>query len=979
MNQPNEQKDDKKFAIKVKNKHKKANNNNNNDENDTNIPFIKKLNIKSNIITDDDINNINAENERFLQQHNQSEIMDMRQQLLSSLDPELIALLTGKSNKKSDNKTDKIKVKNKIKLSYDMEEEKDEIKEHKIENTKPKKEKTTSKSSVIRKLKPLKPKRPIIETKITEKLNIKNKINKPKQTWIHPAKEIESIVDMSVDNNAIIPGPTQKEKMEWMEPLNVQNEKAKYSKNDSIPLMLGDNPIAYYRFGFDGKVLCNDKGIIKNENKNNNTENIILSGLHHHGDEPLKPGYTINELIHLSKSSVSNQRITAIKTLMCIIQKMRCGMYGMEYSEYLWILLQEKNLIHLIIDILAIEKNVSCVIPILDLLYAVIVPMRMLFDEMNNIKNNCYCAMMSKLIYNGCHILCNSLPNVTPEGLNTNQFLEGYFNGKDDEKKQYETGSFVGQRQKKKSDMSDIWKCDVILAIVRKTQCIQYLNNVLVKYVVADDANDMYIKNILPSLLDVLMTFVMHHPEIMDIILGINGFMNNLVTIVLNDKIEWMYKCKVMDIICIMCQMNKKSIEYLVKYNKLNDFKAFIVEGIDFCDVEGKLYLSIGSLTLWRVCIKFGYDFDAFNDLFPKLIHVFTNFTMKLEQGKDETMDNKIFSLQQRQTRALLNVIDVLLENLTPDNLRRLPSITTVSWNQIAKLTEKCISVFDKMVTLDGNIMTETDYICIGGLTYIISTYFKTLREQNDETVGQSYDDLFNFAKQQCMILCKKYIATWNVPKENKLLCGLLLNKRNWTYGNIITEKGNKLWIEFPFLDGLLCDIPLSIAVIPNDEYLSKCDYLLGIIKMVESFIKINSKIVPMLIQSKFIDSIGRILLQITNKHFHFRLNRSLRSLLFNYWRIEFLLAYHILSLCNLCKSNLSEINTLNSVNIHSSACVLLECIPPGYQHLADKLLNKYILSRNYLPLLKKLSVKYLKKTNNKLLNGKLTTFYIES
>ncbi|XP_054282701.1 RNA polymerase II-associated protein 1 isoform X2 [Macrosteles quadrilineatus] len=62
------------------------------------------------------------------------------------------------------------------------------------------------------------------------------------------------------------------------------------------------------RFNFDGELLpyCEEQ---------------TTEGLHHHGDEPERPGYTLQELMQLSRSSMLQQRITAISTLSNIFVK----------------------------------------------------------------------------------------------------------------------------------------------------------------------------------------------------------------------------------------------------------------------------------------------------------------------------------------------------------------------------------------------------------------------------------------------------------------------------------------------------------------------------------------------------------------------------------------------------------------------------------------------------------------------------------
>jgi hypothetical protein len=63
------------------------------------------------------------------------------------------------------------------------------------------------------------------------------------------------------------------------------------------------------RFDFDGNILIGGEVVPE------------YLGLHHHGDEPDRPGYTLEELFLLSRSNFLQQRVLAINTLAKIIDK----------------------------------------------------------------------------------------------------------------------------------------------------------------------------------------------------------------------------------------------------------------------------------------------------------------------------------------------------------------------------------------------------------------------------------------------------------------------------------------------------------------------------------------------------------------------------------------------------------------------------------------------------------------------------------
>lgn len=75
-----------------------------------------------------------------------------------------------------------------------------------------------------------------------------------------------------------------------------------------------ENHASAFRFDFSGKVI--DSKI--------EDDTTRLAGLHNHGQDQDKPGYTIQELLHLSRSTTSSQRIIALQTL---------GRIAMTYQE----------------------------------------------------------------------------------------------------------------------------------------------------------------------------------------------------------------------------------------------------------------------------------------------------------------------------------------------------------------------------------------------------------------------------------------------------------------------------------------------------------------------------------------------------------------------------------------------------------------------------------------------------------------------
>ncbi|KAJ2157328.1 hypothetical protein GGF46_004582 [Coemansia sp. RSA 552] len=82
-----------------------------------------------------------------------------------------------------------------------------------------------------------------------------------------------------------------------------------------------DCPASKIRFAFDGQILGEAESDIPTHH-----------GLHHHGEDPDKPGYTIPELLHLSRSTVPAQRSVAVALLGRIIHKVNVGAWDTAQS-----------------------------------------------------------------------------------------------------------------------------------------------------------------------------------------------------------------------------------------------------------------------------------------------------------------------------------------------------------------------------------------------------------------------------------------------------------------------------------------------------------------------------------------------------------------------------------------------------------------------------------------------------------------------
>ncbi|XP_052766756.1 RNA polymerase II-associated protein 1-like [Mya arenaria] len=126
----------------------------------------------------------------------------------------------------------------------------------------------------------------------TESESYKSSVEKRAEDKMEPPIE--------VDSNWVHMGSVEHDKLAWMKDLPTPS--AGHSQTGTQA-----------RFDFDGNLLPPDADIPVN------------LGLHHHGDEPERAGYTLEELFTLSRSSNNQQRVLALNILAKIITQAKQG------------------------------------------------------------------------------------------------------------------------------------------------------------------------------------------------------------------------------------------------------------------------------------------------------------------------------------------------------------------------------------------------------------------------------------------------------------------------------------------------------------------------------------------------------------------------------------------------------------------------------------------------------------------------------
>ncbi|XP_062973760.1 RNA polymerase II-associated protein 1 [Elgaria multicarinata webbii] len=115
------------------------------------------------------------------------------------------------------------------------------------------------------------------------------------------------------DTDSDLPVKPQKE---WLHMNNVEFEKLEWMKDLPQPRQRKTKKGMQARFSLKGELIPPDKDFPTH------------LGLHHHGDEAERAGYSLQELFHLSRSQVIQQRTLALQVLGRIVRKAKAGEFA---------------------------------------------------------------------------------------------------------------------------------------------------------------------------------------------------------------------------------------------------------------------------------------------------------------------------------------------------------------------------------------------------------------------------------------------------------------------------------------------------------------------------------------------------------------------------------------------------------------------------------------------------------------------------
>ncbi|XP_072425369.1 RNA polymerase II-associated protein 1 isoform X2 [Chiloscyllium punctatum] len=458
----------------------------------------------------------------------------------------------------------------------------------------------------------------------TEKTHEEDQIqNLARESKTNPAKEepmdqkpTEADIPLKPEKGWVHMDVPEYEKLEWMKDLPKPRRRKTKEEMQA-------------RFSFHGDLIPPDVDLPTH------------LGLHHHGEQPEQAGYSLQELFHLVRSQVIQQRALALQTLARIIQKAKAGDFSSSLKYSILRMLLDAGLLFLLR--FSLDDSVENVIAAcVQTLKALLVS---LSDEEYLDRTFCW--------YLGASVF-PLRPNEAEED-----------DEEDDEELKVKENEKSKSKEDKKAD-PDVARADAVKGLL-KMKVLQRLRYIL--EVVRPVAS------VTLDILEILTRIARHSSEACNQILGCPRLLETIVSEFLPStwniqtprsgelitNIHGVPVAAAMKLTRVLASAGRNMSAILLnKHNMKERIGRFVAE--DPCDLplerQEAFALSIEALRLWAVAANYGQACDLYKDLYPALMKMLQTLPKLTSQPME---DDELYGFYMQRAEVLV----CLLINVT--------------------------------------------------------------------------------------------------------------------------------------------------------------------------------------------------------------------------------------------------------------------------------------------------------------------------
>ncbi|KAL4237863.1 RNA polymerase II associated protein 1 [Mactra antiquata] len=499
-------------------------------------------------------------------------------------------------------------------------------------------------------------------------------------------------------------------KKDWVHMDKIEYDKLEWMKDLPPPKTEGSKSGQTARFDFQGNLVQADADIPVNV------------GLHHHGDEPERAGYTLEELFTLARSTNVQQKVIALTTLSKIIKQAKEGNLSTLVQSPILPCIIDAGVIFLLRW--SLDDNVE----------SVMASTVAAFNAL--LVNHADEKALNKVFhwYQGNRVTCQASSEPESVGIK----LPG-----DTDEKPEQTDA-------------DVAKHDGILALGTRMNFIQRLAYILDK--VRPQAPTVI------AILQILTKMCRHSRKMAYEVFKCSNLVDVITTQFLpatwkasdmSEPISNVYGVplkEAMSLVCTMCQAGRNMASLLLSKYKIEErLMRFIitdVRDIGLPDIEAH-GLQMACYNTWKVCLAYGLADNVFIETYPKIVERLTSHTDMIEQD--------IYTIE--RVSALISCLDMsVCVAVTPrkqqgfnnsedtmEDIKEEPVLPDINWSHVADLIQPIRLLLQNSlnkIAFSYQIKKQSLQLPIACLNFITTYYIHCQSQLNGEDIVNSLQNM---------------------------------------------------------------------------------------------------------------------------------------------------------------------------------------------------------------------------------------------
>nr|XP_056707727.1 RNA polymerase II-associated protein 1 [Euleptes europaea] len=624
-----------------------------------------------NLVGDQEAQKIHEENLERLQSMSMEEILEEQKQVLAQLDPSLVTFLKSRCG---------------IDTSQKGEEKMELEKLEKLVNLEPRSKSQREAEEIVE--------APFLQDPAME-------------PDTEDSERTEAFTRMNVRGGDF----PLKPKKEWLHMDNMEFEKLEWMKDLPLPRQKKTRKGMQARFSLKGELISPDKDF------------PTYLGLHHHGEEAERAGYSLQELFHLSRSQVIQQRTLALHVLGHVVQKAKAGEFASLLKGSVLRVLLDAGFLFLLR--FSLDDTVDNVIAAaVHTLHAV------LFSPDDE-------EYLDKTFswYQGMAVF-PLIPNKEEE-----EEVEEEDEDDDNEQTPMENKLRKKSKDENKPD-PEVARYDLIKGLL-KTKILHRLRYILEVM--------RPVPLVVLEILDILTRIARHSTEVCCQILDCH----RLIETVVREFIPTQWDPRVaepgqllasvhgvpcaaaMKLIRVLASGGRNAAARLLnKYEMKNRLSRFVAEDPKDLSLrrEEAIRLSTEAFRLWAVAAGYGQACDLYRDLYPVLVKMIPSLSHLVKSSEENT---SIYNLSIERATAIVTLLSQItqtagcraelqarLSRSGPEDGDQIPP-PPVSWSQVSGFRplietnlKKCLKVISELDTWQALQPLATTYVIYLGLYY---------------------------------------------------------------------------------------------------------------------------------------------------------------------------------------------------------------------------------------------------------------------